>query len=62
VYGETALHYAAQNGHVDIVHLLVQANANKTIVDSNGLTALDRAQASVLWGDPYPDIAAYLQQ
>jgi ankyrin repeat protein len=64
VYGETALHYAAKNGHVDIVHLLVQANADRTIVDSYGRKAVDCAQGvgPGIGRRIYPDIIAYLQQ
>ncbi|KAG9640651.1 hypothetical protein KCU64_g12876, partial [Aureobasidium melanogenum] len=33
-YGETALHYAAENRHLDIIQILIQENVNRTIVDS----------------------------
>ncbi|KEQ57736.1 ankyrin repeat protein [Aureobasidium melanogenum CBS 110374] len=59
-YGETALHYAATNGHLDIVQILTRADANKTIVDSHGRTALDCAQGA--GRRSHPDIVAYLQQ
>jgi ankyrin repeat protein len=63
-YGETALHYAAENGHLDIVQKLIQADADMTILDSQGPTALDCA----LGAGPdegegyYPNIVAYLQR
>jgi ankyrin repeat protein len=40
----TALMVAAFHGHIDIVKLLVQANCDISIKDSDGYTALMNAQ------------------
>lgn len=71
VSGQTALHYAAENRQLGIVQILVQANADKTILDSRGRTALDCAQLTLLEGVQRPgagddrgswsEIIAYLQ-
>lgn len=42
---ETALHMACQQGHADIVHLLLQRSANHEIKDRSGRTPLDVAKA-----------------
>ncbi len=42
--GRTALHYGADNGHVDIVKLLIRYDANVTIIDNDGHMALDLAR------------------
>ena len=36
--GQTALHYAASCAHVDLVALLLERGADKTIQDGDGLT------------------------
>ena len=41
--GVTALHVAAEKGHVEVVRLLLEAGAKQDAVDSNGATALHRA-------------------
>jgi ankyrin repeat protein len=41
--GLTALHCAAQNGHVDIVSTLLKRGANRDLVDIWGRTALHLA-------------------
>ncbi|THW54470.1 hypothetical protein D6D19_10716, partial [Aureobasidium pullulans] len=63
-YGETALHYAAEAGHLDIVEILIQANADRTVLDSHGRTALDCARGA---GPDHgrrshPDVVTYLEQ
>ena len=40
---ETALMYAARNGHVEVVQLLLDVGVNKDIEDDNGQTALAKA-------------------
>ncbi|KAF4654594.1 hypothetical protein FOZ61_008169 [Perkinsus olseni] len=42
-YGDTALHYAAQQGNRDIVSLLLDANANPDAQNRYGLTPLHQA-------------------
>ena len=42
-YGETALHLAAEPGHVNVVKLLLHAGADVTIRQGHGRTALDYA-------------------
>jgi ankyrin repeat protein len=41
--GETALMKAAQVGHLDVVRLLLENEANAGILDFTGRTALDHA-------------------
>jgi ankyrin repeat protein len=41
--GWTPLHLAVSNGHIDIVRLLMDHNANVATVDSDGQTALHQA-------------------
>ena len=41
--GKTALHYAAERGHADVVGALIKAGANASQKDNDGLTALDHA-------------------
>jgi ankyrin repeat protein len=60
VHGRSALHYAADKGRYEIVKRLIRANADRTIVNSDGLTALDCAHDRL--GTSYPDIVAYLEQ
>jgi ankyrin repeat protein len=43
-FGSTALHYAARGGHDEVVVLLVEANADHTIVNKAAETALTLAQ------------------
>lgn len=42
----TALHYAAQNGREDLVHLLIGRGANTEIRDTSGRTALEVAKTA----------------
>ena len=42
----TALHWAAWNGHKEVVKLLVEKGANVAVEDSDGKTAQHRAAAS----------------
>ena len=41
--GRTALIWASGAGHLDIVHLLLEAGADKDVADNDGRTALHRA-------------------
>lgn len=41
--GETALHWAARNGHLPAVKYLIKLGANKTLVTAQGKTVLDYA-------------------
>lgn len=41
--GSTALHFAAANGHVNVVRKLILAGADKSIKDVDGQTAMDIA-------------------
>jgi len=43
VGGKTALHCAAEKGYVDVVQLLLDLGADKSLVDNSGLTAYDLA-------------------
>lgn len=43
---KTALIVAAENGAYDVVLLLVNAGADKTVIDANGMTAYDYAVAA----------------
>lgn len=43
-WGDTALHLAAHEGHEHFVKLLVDAGADKTIVNTDGETAWDAAR------------------
>ena len=45
--GETPLHKAAKNGHVDMVKLLISNGANKNIKNNDGKTAKDIAAENV---------------
>ena len=47
--GSTALNLAASNGHVDVVKLLLNANANIETEDKSGRTPLSWAAAMVTW-------------
>jgi ankyrin repeat protein len=63
-YGETALHYVAESGHLEIVQILIQADADRMILGSHGRTALDCARGAGPGDDrsSHPEIVAYLQQ
>lgn len=41
--GQTALFYAASCGHVQCLHLLLQHNADKSLIDNDGCSCLDVA-------------------
>lgn len=43
-FGETALHYAAEKGHLDIVKVLVQAGTSLFKLDKSRRTPLDCAK------------------
>jgi ankyrin repeat protein len=63
-YRDTALHDAAENGHLEIVQILIQADADRKVMDSHGRTALNCAQGFGPGGGrrSYPPIVTYLQQ
>ena len=42
-WGSTALHHAAEGGHLDVVKILVCARASATILNNQGETCLHRA-------------------
>mgnify|MGYP005700848937 CR=1 FL=1 len=42
-YGQTALHYAANYGKIEIVKELLKQGANKAMEDRDSKTAYDRA-------------------
>lgn len=42
--GSTALHYAAENGHVDVVNGLLELGARGDFINHDGLTPLDLAR------------------
>ena len=42
--GNTALHYAAANGHARVADVLLQANASTTAVDKDGDTPVQYAE------------------
>lgn len=44
--GRTALHYASENGHTDVLTLLFTAGADVSLKDDDGKTALDLATTS----------------
>ncbi|KAF9882639.1 hypothetical protein FE257_005812 [Aspergillus nanangensis] len=44
IFGETALHYAAENGYFETVKLLVKAGSSQTQLDSTRRTPLDCAR------------------
>ena len=44
--GVPALHFAAQSGKMEIVKLLLEAGANKNILDNSGMTVLHKAASS----------------
>ncbi|MCQ2050475.1 MAG: ankyrin repeat domain-containing protein, partial [Candidatus Saccharibacteria bacterium] len=44
-HGETALHFAAQEGHADIIRALIASGADVYARDGSGKTALDVATA-----------------
>ena len=41
--GMTLLHFAVDRGHLEMTQLLLSTGADKTIVDKDGMTALDYA-------------------
>ena len=45
-YGQTALMIASKKNHAEVCRLLIDAGADRTLVDSNGLTAQDLAAAA----------------
>jgi ankyrin repeat protein len=61
-FGETALRYAVEHGHLGIVQILIQADADRMILDSHGRTVLDCARKTGPVESSYPQIVAYLQQ
>ena len=46
--GQTALHYAAFNGHSDLVKLLIDRGADSSIVDNDGNTACNEETDPVI--------------
>ena len=42
--GQTPLHYAAQHGPPELVRALLQAGANREMMDKNGMTPVDLAK------------------
>ena len=46
-YGTTPLHYAAYEGHWDVIELLVSWGASKKVVNNNGRTPWNVADPSV---------------
>ncbi|CAG7555717.1 unnamed protein product [Fusarium equiseti] len=44
-YGETAIHYACENGHLEIVSLLLDHGASIKIIDSHGRSPIQCMQA-----------------
>jgi hypothetical protein len=62
-FGETALHYAAANGLVEVVELLLSYGADTKAIDTAGQTPFDCAKKGVGWRwqriaklllEPYP--------
>ena len=45
IYGATALHHAAYNGHLAIATRLLEGGADLTLRDKSGDTALDDARS-----------------
>ena len=43
-YGNTALHFASREGHVEVITTLLAAGADKTIKDMDGQTPHDVAK------------------
>lgn len=56
VYGQTPLHYAAENGLLDVVKLLIAHKARVDVQDKAGKTALDLARQN-----HHPDIVSVIQ-
>lgn len=52
----TALMWAAQRGHKDIVELLLDSGADSDIKDSNGYTLLFRAKYLLYQGDDIAEL------
>ncbi|KAJ8113854.1 hypothetical protein OPT61_g4122 [Boeremia exigua] len=46
IFGETALHYAAENGHLDVVKILTFAGSDPRLLDKTSRTPLDCAQGA----------------
>jgi ankyrin repeat protein len=42
--GNTALQFAAMSGHTEIVELLLENGADKSLKDNRGMTALQQAE------------------
>ena len=40
IFGETALHYAAENGHLAVVRILLETGADRNVLDNSGRTPL----------------------
>ena len=60
-YGDTtALMTAAHNGLADVVRMLRDAGANRTLVNADGRTALQVARANATSGNPSPCAALAL--
>lgn len=47
VFGKTALHYAVEYQHEEVVKLLIGANANSNFKDKTGRSALEMAQGTI---------------
>ena len=59
-YGDTALMTAAHNGLADVVRMLRDAGADRTLVNADGRTALQVARANATSGNPSPCAALAL--
>ena len=55
--GSTAVHYAANDGRLDVVQTLLQLGARGDFVNTDGLTALDLARYN-----GHEDVATFLDQ
>ncbi|ELU00410.1 hypothetical protein CAPTEDRAFT_99484 [Capitella teleta] len=54
-YGWTAVHYAATEGHLDVLHVLVAGGADVTLRDKDGTAAAFRANVN-----GHSDVVSYL--